>query len=289
MTGLRLLRRTRLASLILLAATPSNAQLPPTQAGYVTVDRGAERIYFESTGSGDAVILSHGAGGNHAIWANQVVPLATKYRVVTWDQRGWGKSSNERGLAGSAETAVEDLRSLLDHLGIEKAHVVGQSMGGWVVAGFALRYPERTLSLTLANTYGGLSNPSMRKWTEPEARANRLRVRTAAGRPTSGVGIKDPERAFLYTQIQRLSPPRSPAPLGLSPTQWSLDKARSLTMPILIVSAPWDGPFGPEILEELHQALPGSRLEVIPDAGHSPYFERPEIWNRVVMDHLEGR
>ena len=273
--------------LLFFANATWSAELPPTLAGYVTVDRGADRIYFESTGSGEAVILSHGAGGNHAIWANQVVPLAATYRVVTWDQRGWGKSSNERGRAGDQDSAVEDLRSLLDHLGIEKAHVVGQSMGGWAVAGFALRYPERTLSLTLANTYGGLSNASIRKWMEPEARAERLRKNTAAGR--TGNGIRDPQRAFLYNQIQRLAPPRSPVPLGLDLEQWSLEDAHRLKMPILITSGPYDGPFGPELLRELHEALPGSRLEEIPDSGHSPYFGHPELWNRAVMDHLAGR
>lgn len=63
-----------------------------------------------------------------------------------------------------ADTALEDLRALLDHLLIERAHVVGQSMGDWVVAGFALQYPDRTSSLTRANTYGGISTEAMRQW-----------------------------------------------------------------------------------------------------------------------------
>ena len=74
---------------------------------------GDEKIYYESTGSGDAVVLSHGAGGSHAIWMHQVPVLAEHYRVITWDQCGWGKSTDAEGLGGDPNAAVEDLRLLL--------------------------------------------------------------------------------------------------------------------------------------------------------------------------------
>ena len=148
-----------------LMASAAWADVRQTDAGFLVV--GSERIYYESTGSGEVVVLSHGAGGNHAIWVHQTPVFAETYRVVTWDQRGWGKSTDVRGLAGDSETAVEDLRRLLDHLDIDKAHLVGQSMGGWAVAGFALRYPERTRSLVLANTYGGLTTEPMRGMGHP--------------------------------------------------------------------------------------------------------------------------
>ena len=150
----------------LLIASTAWADVRQTDAGFVVV--GGERIYYESTGSGEVVVFSHGAGGNHAIWVHQTPVFAEKFRVVTWDQRGWGKSTDVRGLAGDSDTAVEDLRRLLDHLDIDAAHLVGQSMGGWAVAGFALRYPERTRSLVLANTYGGLSTEPMREWITAE-------------------------------------------------------------------------------------------------------------------------
>ena len=104
-----------------------------------------------------------------------------------------GGSTDARRMAGDAETAVEDLCRLLNHLDIEKAHLVGQSMGGWVVAGFALRYAERTRSLVLADTYGGLSTEAMREWVTAE-RWTELRERAAEnGRDFD---IMDPARAF---------------------------------------------------------------------------------------------
>ena len=262
-----------------LLANGAAAQVLETDAGFAVF--GNEQIYYESTGSGDAVVLSHGAGGSHAIWMHQTPVLAERYRVITWDQRGWGKSTDTAGRAGDANTAVDDLRRLLDHLGIDKAHVIGQSMGGWVVAGFALRHPERTLSLTLANTYGGLTTEAMDAFMTPD----RIQERQSQGRPSD---IAEPVRAFQYRQISRLAPPRPPSDLGerLFGAGWDLEAARQTTVPILIVTGPHDWIFPPQMMRMLDAELPTSRLVEIPDAGHSPYFEFPDAWNEAVLEHL---
>lgn len=83
------------------------------QSGFVEHD--GEQIYFESIGTGEAVVLSHGSGGTHAVWYQQVVVLAQKYRVVTWDQRGFGRSTDVNKQAGPGP-AIEHLKALLDHL-----------------------------------------------------------------------------------------------------------------------------------------------------------------------------
>lgn len=264
-----------------LLSAGAAAQVTQTDAGFAVF--GNEQIYYESTGSGDAVVLSHGAGGSHAIWMHQTPVLAEKYRVITWDQRGWGKSTDTAGRAGDPNTAVEDLRRLLDHLGIDRAHVVGQSMGGWAVAGFALRHPERTRSLTLANTYGGLTTEAMDGFMTTD----RIQERQSQGRPSD---IADPVRAFQYRQLSRLAPPRPPTDLGerLFAAGWDLEAARKSTVPILIVTGPHDWIFPPEMMRMLDAELPTSRLVEIPDAGHSPYFEFPDAWNEAVLQHLGG-
>ena len=107
-----------------------------------TVASEGEDIYWEdvTTGDGDdrpVVVLSHGAGGSHAVWYLQVPVLGEHFRVVTWDSRGFGNSTN-RNDAPSPDAAATDLASVLDHLGIDRAHLVGQSMGGWHISAFAL-------------------------------------------------------------------------------------------------------------------------------------------------------
>jgi reactive intermediate/imine deaminase len=129
---------------------------PPTTGFLETPD--GERLYYEVTGEGEPIIFSHGLGGNHAVWYQQVADLAFDFQVVTWDQRGFGQSTNVNDEAGP-DAFARDLGVLMDHLGIESAHLVGQSMGGWTVMAFALDQPERTRSLTFADTIAGIYTP----------------------------------------------------------------------------------------------------------------------------------
>ena len=120
-----------------------------------------ETIYYQVTGDGEPLVLSHGAGGNHAIWFEQVAVLSRRYKVITWDQRSFGNSTDHAGRHHAAAFAA-DLLVLLDHLKIDKAHVAGQSMGGWTTVRFALDHPDRVRSVILADTTGGLVTDEVR-------------------------------------------------------------------------------------------------------------------------------
>ena len=101
-----------------------------------TVACGGEEIYYEVSGDDDlpAIMLTHGAGGTHAAWFQQVPTLAANgFRVITWDCRGFGNSTFTSGVHGSA-AAVADMAAVLDATGTPGAHLVGQSMGGWWVS-----------------------------------------------------------------------------------------------------------------------------------------------------------
>ena len=109
-----------------------------------SVEREGEEIYWElirdaEEGQSDnrpVVVLSHGAGGSHAVWYQQVPQIGERYRVVTWDSRGFGNSTNNTGQL-APQSAANDLAAILDELEISEAHLVGQSMGGWHVSAFA--------------------------------------------------------------------------------------------------------------------------------------------------------
>ena len=116
-----------------------------------TVACGGEEIYYEVSGDDDlpAIMLTHGAGGTHAAWFQQVPTLvANGFRVITWDCRGFGNSTFTSGVHGSA-AAVADMAAVLDATGTPGAHLVGQSMGGWWATAFTVAHPARTHSLTL--------------------------------------------------------------------------------------------------------------------------------------------
>ncbi len=256
------------------------------------VETAGESIYFESYGEGETILLCHGKGGNHAIWFNQVPILAQHYRVVTWDQRGFGRSSNLNNEA-SPQKAAEDIQALLDHLNIEKAHLVGQSMGGWAVMGSALRYPERTASLILADTLAGISTPEIAAEYEA-SRAKRYAKPPSTHMSLDGHAILQNQtaeqnmiRAFLYNQIGRSNgPPPADAGELLLQTKYDQDAIRGIKAPTLFIVGELDAIFPPAMIRQAAELISHAQVVEIPEADHSPYFETPDLWNTAVMAFL---
>jgi len=251
------------------------------------VESGGERIYWESAGAGRALVLTHGAGGNHASWFQQIPALARARRVIAWDQRGFGRST-ARGGANSPERAARDLEALLDALGVEGVDLVGQSMGGWAVLGFALAHPERTRSLVLADTPGGIDTPELRAQWGTLGRggfgANELGRHPAVA---DDFFERHPERAVLYQQLGGFGEPELAKILpSLTQTRHATAALTKLRCPVLLIVGEQDALFPPTVMRASAALLPNARLVVIPRAGHSPYFEEPEAWNRALAEFL---
>ena len=256
------------------------------------LERDGDSIYYESTGdpaNPEAVVLCHGAGGNHAIWYEQVPVLAERYRVITWDHRGFGMST-DREEKSSPAVGIGDLAALMDHLSVPSAHLVGQSMGGWTVLGLALAQPGRAKSLVLADSLGGCP---IKGWLE-RVPGPRPDWGTELGRHAA-VGPKihaeNPTRVYLYQLIGGFGrgtgggiPPS--VMKSLADAVHSREALAALSCPILTVVGADDAIFPPEWMAEATAMLPGARLVEIPGAGHSPYFEAPELWNRAVGEFL---
>src|SRR3981081_4918068 len=122
-------------------------------------------LYYEIHGAGPTVVLSHGVGSNHLHWWQQVPVWSKHLQVITFDHRGFGLSMDDgRGLSAF----VDDLIGLLDHLEIRRTALVGQSMGGFTVAGVASRQPERISALVLSSSSAGLVGPRPPYQTVPK-------------------------------------------------------------------------------------------------------------------------
>ena len=254
------------------------------------LEHAGESIYYEVAGPDGApwLILCHGAGGNHAVWHQQVAHFGTGHRVVVWDQRGFGRSTNREG-AASPQAAAADLAALVGELAIDRAHVVGQSMGGWAAMGFAVAHPDVPASLTLADTLGGIP---VAAWA-----AGRLAPRpveaVVGDHPALGAAfcLEHPDRALLYQQLGEWgvsASDRAGAVTGLFTTSFSDEELARVRCPVLFVVGGDDEIFPPAWIAEAAARLPGSSVEEIPGAGHSPYFEVPDLWNAVVGRHLEA-
>lgn len=254
-----------------------------------TVDSHGEDVYYECAGTGPAVVFSHGLGGNHAVFFQQVPVFAPHYRVVTWDQRGFGRSTNRKGEAGP-EAAAADIATLLDHLGIDRAHLVGQSMGGWAVLGFALHSPERVASLVITDSTAGVMTDRIAGIVTRGTRAT-LPEPILGSHPAIGAAFSadEPVQTFLYQQIGSFRDPSvTDADMvgRLYSTRYPTDQVQGLELPVLLVVGASDDLIPPAAVHELGALIKGARVVEVPGAGHSPYFECPEAWNEVVLSFL---
>ena len=242
------------------------------------------QLYYESHGQGAAIVFAHGRGGNHLSWWRQVPAFSENYRCITFDHRGWGATVDTGNGPGRA-AFVEDLKQLLDHLEIQRAFLVSQSMGGLSCLGFALAFPDRCLGLVLGDTTGGVGDASVLdelKDVNPPA--------GGPGRTLCAEFIRNsPDLVFLYNQIQGLNPENPNDGIVSSfrdengPTASDL---ASLTAPAMLIVGEEDLIFPPKVIQAVHRLIPGSQFEVVPGAAHSTHFERPEVFNRLVRDFV---
>jgi len=246
------------------------------------LSRDGDDVYYETFGdlASPAVVLGHGAGGNHGIWFQQVPAFARDHFVVTWDQRGFGGSTNGYGLA-NPRTATADLLAILDHLRVERVHVVGQSMGGWAAMGLAITEPTRVRSLLLADTLGGIPVEGWWKARDIAPREGLFNHPALS----NAFCLAHPERAHLYLQIGglRRDPLADPNQLlrTLGEVTYGDEQLAQLRIPTLFIVGSDDEIFPPAWIADAAARVPGARVAVIDDAGHSPYFEQPDAWNRL--------
>lgn len=259
------------------------------------LERPDASIYFEVTGSGPALVFAHGLGGNHMVWWQQIPFFAARYTCVTFAHRGFAPSRTDN--PDPAEF-TDDLAALLDHLGIQKAALVAQSMGGWTCLDFAMNYPRRVSALVMSSTSGTV-DPStlpaadlqkvqeyMSAHAGMEADLFRRGIHPAAG---ERMAREQPALQFLYREMDRMAAGLDKNALRgklVAARTLPVSRLRDLTMPVLFVTGTEDIVIPPSLVEALAALVPGAKLEVVAETGHSVYFERAERFNRVLDEFL---
>jgi 3-oxoadipate enol-lactonase len=246
-------------------------------------------LYYESHGEGPAVVFAHGAGGNHLSWWQQVPEFSKHFRCITFDHRAFGLSRDGDGEAKLGRRGFhDDLRDLLDLLGIDDARIVAQSMGGRTAVGFALRNPGRCKAMVLAGTTGGAVTDEVRMM-QARHRESEIGRKSLMYRAVSpALRQRSAHMTFLYRAIARINPPRPKDFLAPIPgyTGSSAQRLADADFPVMFLVGRHDTIVPPEVMEKCHEAVPGSTFRVIEDAGHSSYFEQPEAFNAAVMAFL---
>ena len=251
-------------------------------------------IHVEHAGHGELVLFLHGIGGNSANWRRQVEALSPRYHAAAWDARGWGGSDDYDGPL-RLEDMVADAMRVLDQFGKQQAHIVGLSMGGLVAQHIWYAHPERVRSIALCDTSPGLSRSQTK---EEQAEFLRLRQKPllegktpadiAPGVARSLAGPKaTPEAvAELTASIAALHTDSYLKALEMVTFYEVTHDIGSITVPCLLLVGADDALCPPSVHADMHARIAGSRLVVIPDAGHLSNIEQPEAFNRALEDFL---
>ena len=269
-----------------------------TTSGHIQLSDGS--LYYETAGTGEALVLCHAGFVDSRMWDDQWAALAERYRVVRFDMRGYGRSAPPSGPI----CRRDDLLLVLERLGIERATLVGCSLGGEIALDFALEHPEMVAALALVSAVpsgfelqgepprylfemmGAVESGDLERaaelqtriWVdgsfrEPEQVDPALRERSAA---MSRIALRND--IWRLVENQPLNPLDPPAAGRLG----------ELRVPALIVAGELDDPEILRAAQALEAGIADSRREIIPGCAHVPGMEQPERFNQTLLDFLAG-
>lgn len=260
-------------------------------------DLGTCTLRYLDVGQGTPVLLIHGLAGDHSAWLAQVEALRADYRVIAFDNRGAGASTQADEAVSTADLADDTLR-LMDYLGMESAHVVGRSMGGAVAQHMALKAPQRVLSLALCASFARLDPLGRRvlanmrealEWRMSWADHARHSVQNFV---SAGFFNQYPERVAKIEQLiggeTRLPACyiRQNAACQTHDTVADLPRIRQ---PVLIMAGDSDPICSLTATAMLSDGLPNARTEIFEQASHFFLMEQPEKFMRLLQGWLAGQ
>jgi pimeloyl-ACP methyl ester carboxylesterase len=267
---------------------------------HLTTDDGV-KLYYEETGSGIPVVFVHEFAGDYRSYEIQMRHFGQRYRCIAYNARGYPPSDVPKdGERYSQDRARDDIRAVLDALKIEKAHVVGLSMGGFAALHFGFTYPDRARSIVVAGCgYGAAPDQRAQFAEEAEAAAKQFEQQTMA-KAAEGYGLgptrvqfqnKDPRgwREFVDQLQQHSTEGAARTMRGVQKRRPSLfdlvDKMKTMTVPTLVMTGDEDWPcLEPALL--MKRTIPTAALVVMPNAGHTINLEDPDAFNRHIADFI---
>lgn len=248
---------------------------------YVSSD-GVE-VYYEVNGSGPGVLFVHGSGGHHAAWWQQVAALSPSFTVITLDLRGFGNTrwSAEHDARNFPGDIVAVLDAVASSGGPSSAVLVGQSIGAAAALKAALLRPDRASGVILAHSLGGLSDPELTPLVKADrAEAEKLPVLDRLLTPS--FRAERPDLAFLFRQMGTFNTAKMQDLTNLNADGPSVADLNSAPFPILLLAGEKDAVLSPATVRRAGSLLTNARVEVVPGAPHSMYWETPEKFNDAV-------
>lgn len=280
-----------------VSPTVMKGNLLVVKQGRINIGNGF--LYYEEAGQGEPIIFVHGHSLDHRMWDEQFSVFAKKYHVIRYDLRGYGLSSSQT--EDYQFTHAEDLVMLMDSLHIQKAHIVGLSLGGFITADMLAYFPERMLSAFLASGNIRKSKGPSEPMTKEEAMRREEEI---AALKKKGVEVMKKEWFEGLMKSGGTQRERMRAPLWQMIDEW--DAWQPLHKEVRVVAGldaiemlKKNHPAVPALIVEGHSSgnrfskepqilnyLPNGKLKVIEDCGHMMNMERPEEFNAALEDFL---
>jgi 3-oxoadipate enol-lactonase len=252
-------------------------------------------MYYVEAGAGEPLLLIMGFGGDHTAWAFQMAALAARYRVIAFDNRGVGQT-DAPDHPYTTRLMARDALGLMDALDVERAHVIGISMGGMIAQELALECPARVRSLHLGCT---LARPDTyllalnRAWREMRiAMGREATLRTLAlwlFAPTTFAERPELLETLLQTSLANPYPQTLTGFLRQGEAvaaHDTLERLSTIRCPTLVSVAEDDILVPPRFSRAIASRIAGAELAVIPAAGHGYFLEQPETFNQLALDFV---
>jgi 2-succinyl-6-hydroxy-2,4-cyclohexadiene-1-carboxylate synthase len=250
------------------------------------IDVPQARLWYEDTGGdGVPVVFVHPAAASSTTWEQQVPAFVEAgYRCITYDLRGWGKSRQPDPTADPGYLS-DDLEALTQALGLGRFLLVAAAYGGMGALDYALRFPDRLRAFVLATSQGAIIDPDyagiISRIVPAELRAVPIELREVG----PSYRAENPAGVQRWLDIIHAAGGET-APRQARFLTLTLALLETLHLPTLVLAADADLLAPPSLMRLLAERIPGSEFAVIADAGHSAHWERPETWNRTVLEFL---
>ncbi len=256
-------------------------------------------MYYEVHGKGVPLVMIQGFGGNHQAWFFQTPVFQKYYRVIIFDNRGIGKT-DKSSEPYTIRTMAEDVIGLMDYLGIDKAHVLGLSMGGLVAQEIAISYPERVIKLVLGSTFAGSEindNPEMMKAFGIREGTTDVDVKSIDFRKLMNFMVSSAFNKRLYRMVQlpllklsmrSINPSGYLEQMAVVTSYTTLDRLHQIKAPTLVITGAGDRLVSPSMSDLIASKIPNARLVKVKGGSHAFFMEMRGKFNKEVLGFLMG-
>ncbi len=261
-----------------------------------TTVNGTKISYSDTGGDGPPVLLLHAFPLNSGQWDHQVEALKDRYRFVTPDLKGFGGSdAPDDASAYSMDSFADEVKAVLEELGIDKVTVVGLSMGGYIALAFWRKYRDSVNAFVLADTKAGADPPEGKEKRTTQQEQVRSEGTAGLTEALGGALISETTRNSKPDVVDRVRKLMDNPPAGfigaleaMKNRPDSIGDLASIDVPTLVIVGEADGITPPDAARALHEGIGGSRLVVIPEAGHLSNLESPAAFTGALSEFLGG-